>query len=83
MGASVDLDPISRAPDYFHPYLWTHKEEDTRVTAHLSGVLRDIKDEALQRGVFTDYVYMNYASEYQDVISRYGIANKDKLKKLP
>ncbi|KAK8075426.1 FAD-dependent monooxygenase yanF [Apiospora hydei] len=61
---------------------WTHKEDDARVTAYLSGVLRDIKDEALRRGVFSKYVYMNYASEYQDVISSYGSINKDKLKKI-
>ncbi|KAK7999602.1 hypothetical protein PG990_012202 [Apiospora arundinis] len=58
---------------------WTRKEDDARVTAYLSDLLKEIKAEAVARGSFVDYVYMNYASEYQDVIRSYGAANKAKL----
>lgn len=38
--------------------------------------------EARRRGLDNGYVYMNYASQYQDVISSYGDENKAKLKKI-
>ncbi|KAK7424646.1 hypothetical protein QQZ08_008529 [Neonectria magnoliae] len=36
--------------------------------------------EAKARGVDNDYVYMNYASQFQDVVATYGASNKAKLK---
>lgn len=61
---------------------WTNKEDDARVAAYFSDVLKAIKNEAVNRGAFLDYTYMNYASEYQDVIQSYGGANKAKLKDI-
>ncbi|KAK8104772.1 uncharacterized protein PG998_011805 [Apiospora kogelbergensis] len=61
---------------------WERREDDARVTAYLSDLLREIKAEAVERGSFVDYVYMNYASEYQDVVSSYGAANKAKMKSI-
>lgn len=61
---------------------WYNKEDDERVTAYLSDVLKVIKAESEARGVSVDYVYMNYASKYQDAVSSYGAANKADLKSI-
>ena len=37
---------------------------------------------AKAKGKDTDYLYMNYASPYQDPIAGYGAANKAKLKAI-
>ncbi|KAK7983495.1 hypothetical protein PG989_010897 [Apiospora arundinis] len=71
-------NPLGLRPQRWPPS-WTSKEDDARVTAYLSGLLKEIKAEAVARGSFVKYVYMNYASEYQDAISSYGAANKAKL----
>ncbi|KAF2150193.1 FAD binding domain protein [Myriangium duriaei CBS 260.36] len=44
-----------------------------------SNTLSKIKSEAVSRGLQSDYLYMNYASQYQDVIASYGTANKQRL----
>lgn len=31
-------------------------------------------------GLYEDYIYMNYASQYQDVIGSYGSGNQNRLK---
>jgi hypothetical protein len=38
--------------------------------------------EAKTVGVFNEYVYMNYASMFQDAVAGYGAANKAQLKKI-
>lgn len=82
-GNALGLDPSGG-----HIYImllaasWTHKEDSARVTACFSRILQDIKNEALRRGSFSEYVYINYASEYQDVVSSYGGANKARLKDI-
>lgn len=38
-----------------------------------------MKSEAKRRGLDNDFVYLNYASEYQDPIESYGAANKKRL----
>lgn len=48
----------------------------------VSTILSKVKAEATTLRVQTDYVYMNYASQYQDVISSYGADNKAKLKSI-
>ncbi|KAK8075974.1 FAD binding domain protein [Apiospora phragmitis] len=46
---------------------WAHAEDNGRTLRH---------------GLFAGYVYMNYASEYQDVVGSYGGANKARLKRI-
>lgn len=61
---------------------WADPENDAVIYQTLSNILTRIKTEATARGVQNDYVYMNYASQYQDVISSYGPSNKAKLKNI-
>lgn len=48
----------------------------------ISKVLERIKAVAVSEGVQNDWVYMNYASQFQDVISSYGSGNKAALKRI-
>ncbi|KAJ3541237.1 hypothetical protein NM208_g4701 [Fusarium decemcellulare] len=62
--------------------MWDNKSDDAKVYRWMSDVLENVSAEAKSRGVDNDYVYMNYASQFQDVISTYGSSNKAKLKSI-
>ncbi|KAH6874067.1 hypothetical protein B0T10DRAFT_415774 [Thelonectria olida] len=62
--------------------MWEDKSDDAVVYQWISDVLEKITAEAKKRGVDNDYVYMNYASQFQDVVATYGASNKAKLKKV-
>lgn len=61
---------------------WQNEEDDAAIYQMASTVLERIKTKAASLGVQNDYVYMNYASAFQDVISSYGPENKAKLKDI-
>ncbi|KAK7979667.1 hypothetical protein PG989_012124 [Apiospora arundinis] len=56
--------------------------DDEVVYKTMSGIMKQIKQESRDLGVANDWVYMNYASQYQDVIASYGAENKAKLKRV-
>lgn len=62
--------------------MWSNEEDDTAIYEMISTVLTNIKAEAISHGVQNDYVYMNYGSQFQDVIKSYGPDNKAKLKSI-
>jgi len=51
---------------------WDKVEDDARVMQMNANVIRRFKEESARRNMEEDYLYMNYASQYQDVISSYG-----------
>lgn len=61
---------------------WNNASDDTRVYSALSKVLVRISDRAKALGKMNDYIYMNYASQFEDVIKSYGTDNKAKLKSV-
>ncbi|KAK8025326.1 hypothetical protein PG990_003149 [Apiospora arundinis] len=61
---------------------WERPEDDTAVYSVTSKALSRIKAMSIERGAGSDYVYMNYASMFQDVIASYGDENKAKLKAI-
>ncbi|KAF9772511.1 hypothetical protein IL306_009775 [Fusarium sp. DS 682] len=62
--------------------MWRNRSDDDAVYSWISDILETVTKEAKARGVNSDYVYMNYASQYQDVIASYGVENKAKLKNI-
>ncbi|KAK1993448.1 FAD binding domain-containing protein [Colletotrichum falcatum] len=64
------------------PIMWSSREDDDAVYAFASRVLERVSAEAEARGLGSDYVYMNYASQYQDVVGGYGAENKGRLKSV-
>lgn len=61
---------------------WDRREDDAAVYGVLSKILKKIKAASVAHGAANDYVYMNYASMFQDVISSYGAENKARLKAI-
>ncbi|GAM82286.1 hypothetical protein ANO11243_002650 [Dothideomycetidae sp. 11243] len=58
---------------------WTGAQYDEIVYTAGSNVLSRIKAEAEARNLASNYLYMNYASQYQDVVASYGDDNKQRL----
>jgi FAD/FMN-containing dehydrogenase len=50
---------------------WDNAEDDARVLQANANVVRRFEQEAARRGMDEKYLYMNYASQYQDVIGSY------------
>jgi hypothetical protein len=46
-----------------------------------ANVIRRMQEEAMRRNMVNEYLYMNYASQYQDVIGSYG-ESTEKLKSV-
>jgi hypothetical protein len=51
---------------------WDKIEDDSRMLQASANVIRRMQEEAKRRDMVSDYLYMNYASQYQDVIGSYG-----------
>ncbi|GKT52327.1 FAD-dependent monooxygenase yanF [Colletotrichum spaethianum] len=60
--------------------MWSNKEDDDAVYGFASTLLEKINAGAKARGMDNDYIYLNYAGQFQEAISGYGAENKDRLK---
>lgn len=82
-GNTLGLDP-SHGPVFICnlAILWTSATDSDRIFAFSNSLYTRLVAEAGKRGLNNDYIYMNYASPYQDVISSCGAASKQKLKKV-
>lgn len=58
---------------------WNNTADDARILKFHSDVISRVKAEAAKKGLSNDFIYMNYASQFQDVTSSYGDTNKQKL----
>ncbi|OBT60360.1 hypothetical protein VE03_10495 [Pseudogymnoascus sp. 23342-1-I1] len=57
----------------FNPALrWTNPAHDTEIKEMMHRAMKMVEAEAMRRGLQTDFLYMNYASEYQDPLKGYG-----------
>lgn len=61
---------------------WEKEEDEPQFHRVISNVIKAAKAEAKKRGLDNDFVYLNYASEYQDPTGSYGVANKERLEKV-
>ncbi|KAJ6190234.1 hypothetical protein N7519_000255 [Penicillium mononematosum] len=59
-----------------------NESDDKTVYAFVNKFMEKVIAEAKSVGVFNEYVYMNYASIFQDAVAGYGAANKAQLKKI-
>jgi FAD/FMN-containing dehydrogenase len=62
--------------------LWTDVADNLRIMSFSNSLYERLVEEAAKKDLNYDYIYMNYASPYQDVIASYGAANKQKLKSI-
>ena len=60
--------------------MWANEADDERVLSTNKRIVDRCVAESKQRGLFVEYMYMNYASQFQDVIPSYGTENHARLK---
>ena len=79
-GNALGLDP-ENGPYFVLNFnaAWNNQEDESKFHKVISNVISAVKAEASRRGLDNDFVYLNYASEYQDPIGSYGAANKQRL----
>ncbi len=61
---------------------WLDSAYDDRVNRFAARVMNRCVEAAKAAGKMNDYMYMNYASPWQDVVAGYGAANKARLKAI-
>lgn len=59
--------------------MWTNPADDERILKFNNDLINKGKAEAAKKGLINDYIYMNYASAHQAVISSYGVENQKRL----
>ena len=61
---------------------WNSKDDDPKYNRVINSIIAVLKTEAKRRNLDNDFVYLNYASEYQDPFGSYGAKNKERLKSV-
>ncbi|GES65884.1 FAD binding domain protein [Aspergillus terreus] len=61
---------------------WDNATDDETVYQFVSDYFAAVVAKAKSLGLYHEYIYMNYASQFQDVISSYGSANKARLQAI-
>lgn len=59
--------------------MWALESDDNAVLQAQSNIVARAKARSAELGLDNEYIYMNYASQFQDVISSYGAENKARL----
>ncbi|OTA90108.1 hypothetical protein M434DRAFT_14142 [Hypoxylon sp. CO27-5] len=59
--------------------MWMFKSDDEAVLTAMYNVLSRSQELARARGLYHPFLYMNYASQFQDPIASYGTENKARL----
>jgi hypothetical protein len=68
---------------WFHiDCLWNLEKDDEAISFAAHALMAEIVIEAKKLNVHLDYIFMNDASETQDVIGSYGAENRRKLKEV-
>lgn len=60
--------------------MWQDVQDDGRILATNKRVIDRAVEEGKKRKLGVEYIYMNYASQFQAVVSSYGMASHAKLK---
>jgi hypothetical protein len=61
---------------------WVNSADDTRIMRANSNIVRRADAAAKARGLYQDFIYMNYASQFQAVVPSYGAQNQARLKSI-
>lgn len=62
--------------------MWIDAADDARVLRVHSRIIDRTVAQARNMGLYEEYIYMNYASQFQAVLPSYGAANQARLKKI-
>jgi hypothetical protein len=79
-GNALGLDP-KKGPIFICNLgvMWTNDADDDRVMSFSNELMQRLVGEAKSRKLENDFIYMNYASPYQNVVASYGASSKNKL----
>lgn len=82
-GNALGLDP-SEGPLLLLnlSFMWANAADDDAIMAVLGSITAKSITEAKSRGLYHEYLYINYASQYQDVVQSHGAANHERLQPL-
>jgi hypothetical protein len=58
---------------------WDSVADDERIEQHAKDLFQQSEDKARELGLYSKYVYLNYAAPWQDPFSGYGAAQKVRL----
>lgn len=61
---------------------WNESANDAAYFNFVSSVIKEMKAEAQARGLDNDFIYINYASQFQNPIASYGKKNVEKLQEV-
>jgi hypothetical protein len=61
---------------------WADESGDDTVYQFINSYWETVLEKAQTMGISNEYIYMNYASQFQDVISGYGDANVARLRHI-
>jgi hypothetical protein len=82
-GNSLGIENVSSDLVIVLPHIvWTNPQSDDVMRSAIRSFIYNAKQMAKQMGVHHDYLYANYAEEWQDVMSGYGKANLDILRTI-
>lgn len=79
LGLNPDDGPLFHVLLYM---VWDDATKDNTLNKAASDFMAAAKTEAKNRGLYSKYIYMNYAGPYQNVVPSYGDENLAKLKKI-
>jgi FAD/FMN-containing dehydrogenase len=66
--------------NFMLPSAWLHEKEDEVVFEIVKKIHGRAIEEGKRRGLYKEFIYMNYASVYQDAVRGYGKENYNRLK---
>ncbi|KAH5432499.1 hypothetical protein HBI47_097900 [Parastagonospora nodorum] len=82
-GNALGLDPSGGPIHIANLALkWDDPADDERMYSFSNTLWTRLRDEAAKRSLQSDFIYMNYASPWQDPIGSYGEKNKNRLKQV-
>ncbi|OAL04330.1 FAD-binding domain-containing protein [Phaeosphaeriaceae sp. SRC1lsM3a] len=61
---------------------WSNAADDAAILKFFSTIIKTVKAEAKSKGLDNEYIYMNYASQFEDPISSYGQQNVERLRRI-
>jgi hypothetical protein len=64
------------------PTAWKIAEDEERVLTIVRKLMTLAVEEGKRRGLYVDFIYLNYASKFQDALKGYGKKNYQKLQRI-
>ncbi|KAF3395766.1 Bifunctional solanapyrone synthase [Penicillium rolfsii] len=63
-------------------FRWDNRIDDLRIMQAATNFVNRVNARAIELGLEEPYLYMNYASQFQDVLHSYGAANLERLQNI-